>query len=663
MKFKSILQKLTNCCLFLLLLQTANLSAQSTVDSTDESGFVLPELPKQKICFSPTSIAQSVVFYKKTASAYIELAGSVVAIDVLLTKVGSSKSLSLSVTNQAILLKNLEQNSNYIVTAKNSCDEVVELAKLSTTITKGGEILVSNKLFNAISAWQVNPLGRKLSSYIKELPTVSAHEKLSFIQQYFDKEPIAEEDADIEQNLASIGGANTTSMACACKVVLVNSTQIVIPFDGVYSDGSTVPRVTALNGWTVDGNSSFWHVTSTRGAAKYQQLRQEGKREHSREAFLQNAKDATSSIFGQLQYSLVCADGFELPKDCGCEKILDVSYRYDTKLRASSTINSCFLCGSKGSNSSAEDWAVAVVYDEVNNASTVLGASKAFVISECSKTVNKDWWLNIVDIAGTIGKGILLRNNIDTNTLKATNLVTDLTTQIKSLITTPYFSKVGCTSGEKSGNLLDGQRRLALLPNQPLRVNLFSFSNLSVSGFTSWSNITEILSDYHLAGVVRNSLKEPAVECCTDKFANWVLGYVPGSPLEAPSLKQTIGSFFKNWASWNAPIDQWTGVVTLPADIGSLTNPSCTVKFTGDTPTDQFQIVNQNGNFYLKGNKDGQPYNYSILDISGRVIKTGNGNSEMEKVLEQNSNQTSGVYLIKVLKKGQTETHKIVLTK
>ena len=97
-------------------------------------------------------------------------------------------------------------------------------------------------------------------------------------------------------------------------------------------------------------------------------------------------------------------------------------------------------------------------------------------------------------------------NSIDTNTLKAANLVTDLTNQIKTLIKTPYFSKVGCSSGEEFGALLDAQKRVSLLPNQPLRVALFSFSNLTVSGFTSWSNTTEILSDYHIAGVVRNSL-------------------------------------------------------------------------------------------------------------------------------------------------------------
>ena len=116
------------------------------------------------------------------------------------------------------------------------------------------------------------PQDRKLSSYVKKLQGISTHEKLSFIQQFFQIEPILEDDSDIEQNLSSIVG-NSANMvaACACKVI-VNTSQISIPWAGVYGDGSLVPIVKELPNWEQDGNSSFWHTTSTRGAAKYQQL-------------------------------------------------------------------------------------------------------------------------------------------------------------------------------------------------------------------------------------------------------------------------------------------------------------------------------------------------------------------------------------------------------
>ena len=108
MKFESNFSKIKRLFVFVLFLCAVNLSAQVTGESTDDSILVLPEIVKQKSCITPATMAQSIVHYKKTSSAYLEFVGTVDAFYVLVTKVVEAKGRSQQTNNQAILLANLD---------------------------------------------------------------------------------------------------------------------------------------------------------------------------------------------------------------------------------------------------------------------------------------------------------------------------------------------------------------------------------------------------------------------------------------------------------------------------------------------------------------------------------------------------------------------------
>lgn len=210
-----------------------------------------------------------------------------------------------------------------------------------------------------------------------------------------------------------------------------------------------------------------------------------------------------------------------LPKECDCERPLDVQYQYTTKLYVKAETKSCPW--SKGAAAQAEDMALVVAFNEGTGNLQVLDVGHAILSRRCNSSWNPDFWINLLDVVKPV-----LEFYVDTQTapdsmpaFPTDTLIQEFIEGLQALIGTPFSNREGfCETLPDDEVLVSGTNQLTLYPNQPMRISLFSSYYVRTRGFGCYLAEASIASDYFLAGVVESKGERQDDECCSDKFAN-----------------------------------------------------------------------------------------------------------------------------------------------
>ncbi len=359
---------------------------------------------------------------------------------------------------------------------------------------------------------------------------MSEIEKLSFIQDYFyDGKEFDREQKEIEEP--------PIAEDCNCKLIRHNQSFSI-------GGGSSSPLVDNSFSQIWDKNSKAWGATSYIGASKYMQLWSYGKRIHSKGASIGVSGDNVSALYHTLEYNWFCTGNSGYPtEECGLNCQQDVNYTamYDSRLTTDVELPSCFMCGDKGTEATAEDAAVLVIADNKGR-SQVIGAGQGMVSSSFSKINNPEFYIGLGVLAFNVGMGIVAFTVPGAQVL-APAVINGTTNTIKTLIKTPakFVNGSGGTE-DKSLNFISQKGIHSLKPNTPTFIRLYSFGNIRVSGFTSWNNTARILSNGSIAGVIQGGTQKEPV-CCSDLLGNWVTTSVPNAPKPLSSVKQDVGNF------------------------------------------------------------------------------------------------------------------------
>jgi hypothetical protein len=462
---------------------------------------------------------------------------------------------------------------------------------------------------------------------------------------------------------------------CLCRVIL-NYSQLPAPFSGV--DANTG----ALN--TTDWGSMSWESVDDMnvlkfgvlaGANKYTQFQTNGKRVHGRQISMNtgpnNGTGTPTAAF--LDYSLLCDDGADTNKDCGCGKKVDIMYQFDAHLRADGSLTQCFLCGSRSTHAGIEEIAALTILNHRNpTASIVVAASNAAAKSEANREVNADFWAKTIELSAQIG--VLFLPGAQTVSSAA---VTGISTTLQTLIKTPAQTGSGATS-TFNGGMLDSRYAFILQPNQPVRVTLSSITKTQLGGATAWQNSAESNTDFALAGVV--TLKDfddrDDPKCCSPKIGNWVLGGFGGSVVDQFNLRQKVGVFLNSFAPWdNATHDPNTNAIEIHKDLDKIWQKICKsgligpidVEFLKGQPTTGYStwtVVQRDNALLMQNDKNNAPFSFTVCDVLGKVIGSGKGSSETTQAHFELPNATaSGIYLLRIEQNQKVHTSKFTITR
>lgn len=145
--------KLTSIALFLLisvLYWSANVSAQ-TGEVLPPSPIVYPYAP----CSAATQVSSALIQYESFAAFYIKLMPEVWTDEHTVwisSKDGSFQEIYLTNGSELVVPK-LPLNQEFIVSARNSCEDRTDIMTFKTTQNKEAFVGVSNDLFNILGEW------------------------------------------------------------------------------------------------------------------------------------------------------------------------------------------------------------------------------------------------------------------------------------------------------------------------------------------------------------------------------------------------------------------------------------------------------------------------------------------------------------------------------
>lgn len=374
------------------------------------------------------------------------------------------------------------------------------------------------------------------------------------------------------------------------------------------------------------------------------------------------AESNASPFYASIGFNLFCTNyPTQIPSDCECDKGLPLVASYTTKLNTSTSTNGCFWCwGNRGAVAAVEDWAIVIEHNVKTGEIIPLSAGKGAAISECSSTINTDFFVKIVDVAKNIFELSQLQEPSGgllgtVSQIQKQQIINNLANSITGIIQTPPINRISCGSNEKTLSLFDYRGWRILKANTPTFYRIFSASALRSSGYTAWSSNARIISQFTLGGVLQMGTNPGQEFCCSSPIANWVSFTTPDLPSNRPTLQSLLGFY-------------WPQAGTTPVvntDFGykqGYTTPGCitlaqSVKRNSDISVQQLQ-----DGIYLNDLK-GEILDCTISDILGRVVGQYKGEAVNRKIWDFTTNNTpqNGIYIIQVNRKsGISQTFKIV---
>jgi hypothetical protein len=475
---------------------------------------------------------------------------------------------------------------------------------LVSTFAQAEPIAVSDPLFRKLSGWFAQKEGQEPFCTFLEEANVHALEKLAFLQAYsFNNEPLLKYQ-DLK-NLSSwypmsyqgdctgLVTEKDVETNCRCQVITRASINA-----GPYEEIDYNNRVIrpTIDQYTVqNGNDRTYVDILTGGASKYLALRQDesgGAADYSLSNLQgEEAASSISTTFSEVKFLLGCIrfGGFstDLPKDCACQRPLDVEYEYTTSLHIKARKKNCIF--SKGAAAQAEDFAFVMARNLGTGELTAIDAGHAMIGRRCSSSWNPEFWINVISVVKPVfdyfqdtqeaepGEGPVLPSEEQVETFW--NAIT-------ALASTPFSNNAGYCADEplvEEQTLVSGIGLLTLLPNQPMEVILFSNHYLRTKGYGCYEAQASIASDYYLVGVVESGGIQNSL-CCSDKVAAYVAGSIP-TPSNAGIQNDPVnnignrigqvGSFLANYGDWYDHDVLATGTIGVRGEFGLLSGPSC----------------------------------------------------------------------------------------
>ncbi len=318
----------------------------------------------------------------------------------------------------------------------------------------------------------------------------------------------------------------------------------------------------------------------------------------------------------------------------------------------------------------AQDIAVVTLRNGSSDPEVIAG-STARAQAECNWDVNEDFWVELTSVAGSIATFFVSGSN----TASLPTLIDNLSTQLGQLVSTPFLADAECDlSAEVEATLADGIiDDVVFHPNQPLYLNMFSFSNLRCGGKRSWNSYAQVHSDFYVSGIVPGGFGSIGAKdyCCTQKIGSWVLASM-GGPLNSDEIASTLGFYFGTQGPWNMP--SGPGNITELTEWGwdaVVVEESCIVEVNPEGNM-------QGGEMELRGEEEAfgvedamEPANreavYVVYDISGRFVMRGTSQFDKTDVVNDFLNKAGdipvGLYIIQLSEGTKREVVKVFYTK
>ncbi len=650
----------------LLILFFILLSIEYSFCQTDEDLpylFDAPQIRSNEL-ISPQIKALNVLRFSNSAQLIVDFLNTQQFINsTLLVKGKNIEYNSMhNIMNNHLALSNLPLDKEYDLVFINNLGNIVSLASFTTS--KVNNLEVSKEMFDALGLWSNNQSTLSLFNYLLTLDNFSDAEKLNTIQHFYYNgdalPPYYSEGIPQNPDPPTILPSD-----CICKLVIVNS-QDIIPNSGISNDGIATPfQYRDGENWS---GSGYWNYTGDfTGASKNEFLYSRGKRDGGRGFANNKSKEGLSSHYGLIGYNLICMDGSGSPNECACSKTVFIDYCYDTKVSADAELPVCTFCGSKGASAITTDAATLIMSEIGGGNPKVLDANLIEVSMECNNTINRDFFVESVDllvpILTAIGAGISTNSAgekiFDISKITKETLES-LTKELKELIKTPFRFKKGCEPSNENRTLICGSKSILLNPNKAVYIYLTSHSSLHSYGYTSWRTKNKCSSNFHLAGAVQAGYGTPQSSfCCFPFLGNWSLASAENAPIPFINECSRVGTFFNLMgAPINIPRHPATNAVQINSNVnqlrGALPNTCQDINVTSrtkfiTTDNNRIRIENQATSYY-----------YNIYSIEGRYLQSGKGYAgDTEIELSENDVSLPQVLLLEIINKESKSVYKI----
>lgn len=458
-------------------------------------------LPSQKACIPPVVESKAVVKYKTSADVELKLVGSKEYPKNFVLKNAETKATlgDMTLTQNVLAFNRLPLNQDFIVEAQNSCGQVVTIGGFTTKSEGKQSILMNESFYNHLTKWQIENGYEKISleDYVKQLPSVSWVEKVSFLQRFF----LADEPIDDKHSQKGAFPNFAKSSACICNELQVNS-GLTRPFGAIinqqngtgYEIKDMFPSFN-MNQYTDNpflGSYGDWYSWAERGPAIIRHIEQTGNNsgrhtiEHANYGSL-NTRDGqvlpnTSPLVNdnqalepsknpntaRIRLTLLCNNG----NQCPCSREVSIDALLDGHIKCNASTRAGGF-GNRNGNVQTELYALLSVYNE--------------------RTSNLD---------------ILQTGRM------AAEAYTD-----QAIAGASYQSRQGTTVLD--GALIDKQAFVRLTSDAPIDIDLSVYRYSKLTGTTGWLGITDYYTNYALSVVTYPTTPIELLDCCNSYMAAW----------------------------------------------------------------------------------------------------------------------------------------------
>lgn len=608
----------------LLWLSSLTLFAQVEPDSTEFGPVVSDSL----ISESASGIrlhANATLRFQSDASVYLrwESLPGTTNYKVWYKTSGNASWNSVVVGATELTLHNLplDADFNWLVS---SPEQVIPPTNLGqgffSTRAQTEPILLSPDFFDQVSGWFEKETDDASFCDFLSASDAPLFEKLSFLQAYaYDNAPFIKS-FTANSHMDWLPPAPTRAVGsclpdfrgdCRCKVISRGS-NLATPNENIlHESGIIIPK--SRQYIAKDPSDRTFVDRFEAGPAKFIALRQdEGTGGMSYEmSNIGRANDddtTTTTHAAELFFFLACMKNggwtTNLPDRCTCQRPVFLSYEYTTRQHIRAAKKSCPW--SKGAAAQAEEMAFVSIYNTKTGDLTALDAGHAISGRGCNSSWNPQFWIEVVDVVAAAVGLYMATQDTTLGTFPKQLQISQLGTQVKELIGTPFSNKSGeCGTVDQDFTLVTGANTLPLKPNEKIRVGLFSSYYVRTRGYGCYRAEAGMAGDYFIMGVVESELTDDD-ECCTEKFANYLLGSL-SAPANADvkieavnsldNRKQEVGFNLSSFGSWyGLPTSPSSGQILISKEFDLISGPSCS---DGGERNTQKDIPDMNAEFSI----------------------------------------------------------------
>ncbi|MBI1226596.1 MAG: T9SS type A sorting domain-containing protein [Bacteroidetes bacterium] len=652
-------------------------------------------------CHPPSLVAKAVIHYQQYSKAYLEFDAVVANQKFTFQSLDSEFSDEVNTSSPTILLTGLPYDELFTVSTLDGCGDTVVVATVSTKEDEAEQqgIEVSDSMFKAIVDFQQLDNETSLTDYLEQLTSVSVYEKVAFMQQYlYDGEKFTTDEGSSFPS--HIPPPAPPADSCRCKFVF-NTTQIATPAilnNGVLGhvhEESVNPGNPSSPKIPWDSDSRYWWFRNTKGAAKWHYAWSEGwssGSQHRSYSYSVVDSNLVSPHMGQLAYNFLCTNYQEVPRDCECEKRVNLYWRYNSRAVAHAVLTGSSIWD-RSSEGRAQDIGV-VTLRVGDDPIRVLDAGDVRAESECDSGVNTQWFVEYIDVAASIVKfALAVQDTTGIGQTQIQTLIDDLADDLQTLIQTPIWETEECETVTVDATLAFGDTTgINLPPNTPAYLNVFSFTNQRVGGKRKWFSYAGIESGFYLTGIIPGGRIEGGSEaCCTKKIGNWVYGSCESLQNATQNLADQVGAILGLWAPWNLPVDPFSGAIKMPSEYGRteistgcdeirglIAPPGGSVSIAQSDelpPTSKLPSGNEKGESGVENfqslkidtqageSENFTPEEITIFDLNGRLVYRGSYELNLQNfstfLTEKGIEKATGLYFVHLVGNGQRKTIKI----